>query len=52
MCWFFADFNQGRLVLADAGRRRLLDDDQTLFTVTAQKKFESEHFGRIFCGER
>jgi hypothetical protein len=49
MFWLIVDFNDGRLVLADAGRRRILDDDQTLFTVTAQKRYESDQFDRVFC---
>ncbi len=49
MFWLSVRFNNGRLVLADAGRRRFLDDDQTLFYVTAKEKYESARFNELFC---
>ena len=49
MFWLNVSFNNGRLVLADAGRRRFLDDDQTLFYVTAKEKYESDRFNELFC---
>jgi hypothetical protein len=37
------------LVLADAGRRRLLDDNQTLFAITPTKCYESDQFNQLYC---
>ena len=49
MFWLQVHFNDGRLVLADGGRQRFFDDDQTLFYVNAKERYESDQLSVLYC---
>jgi hypothetical protein len=47
--WLSVDFYQGHLVIADAGIKHLLVDDETVFVISERENRESPRFAIAYC---